>query len=620
MTTAQSVELPVRQGLRLWPGIVAVVLMWAFRLVLPLIDFQLALVAVAGGALFGVVILLWWLFFSRAPWPERIGALVLMVVAIVATYRLVHVSIATGMMGGLLIMYGISALPSALVAGAVVGDRLSTAGRRAAIAIAILLASGLFTVLRTDGISGIGAQFAWRWTPTAEERLLARANDEPKPLPRTASTIERVNDAPAPKSAAVAAPAPTVPIPAPERVVRKDDESSTTIARPPAEWPGFRGSNRDGVVQGVRIETDWARTPPTQLWRRPVGPGWSSFAVDGDLIFTQEQRGEDEIVAAYSVKTGEPVWRHRDRVRFWESNGGAGPRATPTLDGGRVYAFGATGILNVLDEASGTLVWSRNVATDSHTLVPMWGFSSSPLIIDDEVIVAAEAKLAAYDIATGKPRWFGPDGGGVSYSSPHRATLGGAQQIVLLSGAGATGVAPSDGAVLWKHSWSGGAIVQPAMTTDGDLLISVLGATGGYGIRRLAVARGSNGWTAEERWTSTGLKPYYNDYVVHNGYAFGFDGSILSSIDLKDGTRKWKGGRYGAGQLVLLRDQDLLLVLSEEGEVVLVSATPDQFKEIARVPALEGKTWNHPVVVGDLLLVRNGEEMAAFRLPRAAAR
>jgi outer membrane protein assembly factor BamB len=574
--------------------------------------------AVAGGGLLGVVILVWWLFFSRAPWPDRIGAIVLMVFAIVATYRVVDVSIATGMMGGLLIMYGISALPSALVAGAVAGARLSDAGRRAAIAMAILLACAAFTMLRTDGITGIGSQFAWRWTPTAEETLLARADDDPKPVPPSAPAL--VNDAPAPASPTGAAPAsvPTLPPPS-ERVVRKDDESSTVVARKPAEWPGFRGSDRDGIVQGVKIDTNWARTPPTQIWRRPIGPGWSSFAVDGDLIFTQEQRGEDEIVAAYNVKTGEPVWRHRDRVRFWESNGGAGPRATPTLDGGRVYAFGATGILNALDEASGAVVWSRNVAADSRTVVPMWGFASSPLVIDDEVVVAAEGKLAAYDLATGKPRWVGPDGG-LSYSSPHRVTFGGASQIILLSAAGATSVSPSDGAVLWKHAWSGGAIVQPAMTADGDLLISALAATGGFGIRRLAVARGTSGWTVEERWTSTGLKPYYNDYVVHNGYAFGFDGSILSSIDLKDGTRKWKGGRYGAGQLVLLRDQDLLLVLSEEGDVVLVSATPDQFKEIARVPALEGKTWNHPVVVGDLLLVRNGEEMAAFRLPRAAAR
>ena len=124
-------------------------------------------------------------------------------------------------------------------------------------------------------------------------------------------------------------------------------------------------------------------------------------------------------------------------------------------------------------------------------------------------------------------------------------------------------------------------------------------------------------WKTEERWTSRGLKPYFNDYVVHNGHAFGFDGSILAAIDLSDGTRKWKGGRYGQGQLILLADQDLLLVLSEEGDLALVSATADKFTEVARMPApvLNGKTWNHPVIVGDVLLVRNGEEMAAFRLP-----
>ena len=156
--------------------------------------------------------------------------------------------------------------------------------------------------------------------------------------------------------------------------------------------------------------------------------------------------------------------------------------------------------------------------------------------------------------------------------------------------------------------------MQPAVTADGDLLITAGDAMGGSGIRRIAVAHGPAGWTTEERWTSAGLKPSFNDFVVHDGHVFGFDGGIFACIDAKDGKRKWKGGRYGHGQFVLLPDQDVLLVLSEEGELALVKATADQFTELARFPALEGKTWNHPVLVGDRLLVRNGEEMAAFRL------
>jgi outer membrane protein assembly factor BamB len=388
------------------------------------------------------------------------------------------------------------------------------------------------------------------------------------------------------------------------------------VVRTAAEWPGFRGPERDGIVHGVQIKTDWDASPPVELWRRAIGPGWSSFAVHGDVFYTQEQRGEDEIVAAYKVTTGEPVWRHRDPARFWESNGGAGPRATPTISGDRIYTHGATGILNALDARHGAVVWSRNVATDTSKPVPGWGFASSPLVIDDLVIVAATGTLAAYDLATGTPRWFGPSHRG-GYTSPHRVMIDGVPQILLLTADGPISVAPADGKLLWEHVWPGVPIVQPALSADRDILIAAGDATGGNGIRRIDVANGPAGWTVQERWTSRGLKPYFNDFVVHHGHAFGFDGSILSCIDLEDGARKWKGGRYGNGQLVLLPDQDLLLVLSEEGELALVGATPDQFKEIARFPVLEGKTWNHPVLVGDRLLVRNDHEMAAFRLSLA---
>ncbi len=239
-------------------------------------------------------------------------------------------------------------------------------------------------------------------------------------------------------------------------------------------------------------------------------------------------------------------------------------------------------------------------------------------MVGDAVIVATAGSLAAYDVATGNPRWFGPKGGS-GYSSPHLATIDGVPQVVLVNGPGAIGVNPSDGTVLWQHAWGGDSIVQPAVLADGDLLIgSGSGLADKTGMLRVAVAHEPGGWIVKERWTSAGLKPYFNDFVVHAGHAFGVDGSILACIDLEDGKRKWKGGRYGNGQLVLLPDQDLLLVLSDDGELALVSASPEKFTEIARFPAIEGKTWNHPVLVGDVVLVRNDQEMAAFRLSPAS--
>jgi outer membrane protein assembly factor BamB len=407
-----------------------------------------------------------------------------------------------------------------------------------------------------------------------------------------------------------AAVAPTPPLP-------KAEPAAPTRVEPRAEWPGFRGPQRDGIVRGVQIETDWSQTPPTELWRKPIGPGWSSFAVRGDHLYTQEQRGDDEVVSAYNLKTGEPVWKHRDAVRFWESNAGAGPRGTPTVHNGRVYTMGATGLLNALDAGHGNRLWSRNAATETGVQVPDWGVASSPLVIGDLVIVAVSGRLVAYDIATGDRRWLGPSGGS-GYSSPHLVTIDGVPQILLLRGSRTISVVPADGKLLWEHVWEPGVgIVQPALAGDGDLLITIGDAMGGVGMRRVAASKTPAGWSVEERWTSRGLKPYFNDFVVHKGHAYGFDGSILACIDLADGTRKWKGGRYGQGQLVLLAEQDVLLVLSEEGELALVGATTDGFKEIARVPALDGKTWNHPVLVRDVLLIRNGEEMAAFRLSLA---
>ena len=607
--------------LRVWPGILFASLIVPTRLLLPVAWPDGVIFAVLGSVIFGLAVMLWWPLFSRAPRMERWGGFALMVAALAATWALADPSMSTGAMGMLVPLVGIPVLGFAFGIWAAATRSLSRGARVASMIATIVVACGVWTLVRTDGMtsSAIGSDLHWRWTPTAEERLLASGGTMPPASSESlsaASTSPAVTNTPT-KSPPESVAAATEPIVAPGAI----DPAATRVAvpAPPSiEWPGFRGAARDSVIRGVRLQTDWSKSPPRQLWRRPIGPGWSSFAVSGDLIYTQEQRGEDEIVAAYRLSTGAPVWAHRDSVRFWESNGGAGPRATPTLDRGRLYAFGATGILNALDASNGATIWSRNVASDTGVTVPDWGFSSSPLLLGDLVVVAAAGKLAAYDVATGAPRWSGPNRG-ASYSSPHMLMIREVPQILLLTGSGATSLTPADGTELWELAVPAMAlaatIVQPALTADGDLLV---GDGTASSLRRITLTNGPGGWAVAERWKSAGLKPYFNDLVVHEGHAYGFDGTILACIDVQDGNRKWKGGRYGNGQLVLIADQDLLLVTSEEGELALVSATPNGFTELARVPGIDGKTWNHPVLAGDVLLVRNGEEMAAFRLSRIA--
>ena len=568
-TTEIAIPTP-RKPLRLWPGIIAVVLQWFGWFLLPVILPQAILVGMLTGVVAGLAIILWWLLFSRAPWPERIGAPVLIVGALILTKRVVHVSIAGGMMGMLPYVLAIPVFGLGLVAWAVLTRRLSAGPRRLAFLATIILGCSVLMLLRTGGITGeANSDLHWRWSKTPEQRLLAQASDEQSATATAPVAVNAANG-----------------------------------------WSGFRGPQRDSIVHGTRIKTDWTATPPVELWRRPIGPAWSSFAVQDGRLYTQEQRGEEELVACHDLSTGKPVWKHSDHARFYESNGGPGPRATPTVHNGRVYAQGATGIVNVLDAATGAVVWTRNSVTDTGTKVPGWGIAGSPLVVNDLVIVSASGSLVAYDLATGNPRWVRPtDAGG--YSSPQLETMNGVQQVVLLNSKGAVSVSPADGKVLWEHHWEGVPITQPGLAPNGDLLLSVSDSSG---LRRIAVAQGSGGWSVQERWTSEDIYPWFNDFVVHKGNVFGFNGSSLVCINLEDGKLKWKGKRYGYGQLILLPEQDVLLISGEQGELALVKAAPDQFTELAHFPALEGKTWNHPVLVGNVLLVRNDHEMAAFRL------
>jgi outer membrane protein assembly factor BamB len=452
---------------------------------------------------------------------------------------------------------------------ATITSSLSTHVRRWSMIVSIVLASGVWILLRNNGITGeFSPDLMWRWSQTSEERLISHERNGFLGVEKTSVILDSVS-----------------------------------------EWPGFRGPNRDGVVKGLKIATDWTLSPPKEVWRRAVGPGCSSFSVSGNYFFTQEQRGEQECVTCYKLSTGEPVWIHSDSTRFWDSHAGAGPRATPTLHYGRVYTMGGTGILNALDATDGSLIWSRNAAADCETQPSGWGYTSSPLVVDSLVIIGIVGKLAAYDLKSGEPRWFGPDGG-FGYSSPQLFTIEGIPQVVLMSQAGAISIEPASGKILWEYPWPvEDRILQPALIEGGDLLL----CKEYNDIRRISVSLNGGRYSMMDRWTSSAMKVDFNDQVIHNGYTYGYNGPYLTCIDLHDGKRMWKGDRY-RGWNILLADQGLVLILTEKGDIALVKAAPDKFTELGKIKAIEGRTWNHPALAGDVLLVRNSEEMAAFQL------
>jgi len=452
-------------------------------------------------------------------------------------------------------------------AWAIITMKLRIRTRRVTMVIAVLISTVPWICLRTNGMNGNGRQFFdWRWASTYEDRVLA-GNETPD-----------------------------------NSAIKADSSVSEAF------WPGFRGPDRDGIVHGVRIKSDWTK-PPEELWHRNVGPGCGSFAAKGNNIFTQEQRGENEVVACYELNTGKLIWMHSDKARFYEPHAGAGPRATPTLSGNRVYTLGATGIVNALDAGSGKTIWTRNAASDTGVKTPQWGFCGSPLVVNDLVIIGVSGRLAAYDISDGKPRWTGTDGG-ECYTSPQIFTVSGRDQVVFMSDSGAVSVEPETGKKLWEYPWKcEGRILQAVMPEEGIFMLTKENS----GLKKLSVTYSDSSWVVKEIWNSPAVKAYFNDFTVNKGYAYGYDGPVMTCTDLKTGRTMWRGNRY-RGFNILFPEQDLIVVLTEKGEIAVVKADPLKFTELTRFRALNGRTWNHPALSGNILLVRNDREMKAYRV------
>ena len=456
----------------------------------------------------------------------------------------------------------------------------------------VLAAVVFFQVFRLDKVSGeMIPTFVLKSTESADQRLAAVT-------PRTAGEV---------------------------------DLATTT----PDDFPGFLGHGGRMAVEHVELARDWASQPPELVWRQPIGAGWSAFAVRNGYAVTMEQRGDEELVTCYEVATGELLWTHAIATRYdtMVPVAGAGPRSTPTIHEGWVYAHGATGHLVALDGATGELQWEQNIpelleipAEQEARELP-YGRSASPLVVDDLVIVPGGGfdgdyvSLVAFHRETGETMWQAGDRQ-ISCASPvYTADLGGVPQVVSVNEDNVTGHDPQTGRVLWQTPWPGrtenDASVSQPVPLEGNRVFLSKGYGVGASLVDLAVTE-KGSFTAKPRWaTNRVLRTKFTNVTVYEGHVYGLSDGILECIKLETGERVWKKGRYKQGQL--LRVGGTLLVMAESGDVVMVEASPaSDGTELGRFEAIEGKTWNNPALSGEYLLVRNAEEAACYRLPLAS--
>jgi outer membrane protein assembly factor BamB len=445
----------------------------------------------------------------------------------------------------------------------------------------------------------------------------------------TAFRIEHVSGEMVPTFRARWAPPADALLDAPTEIASTGDIDLTTTSE--KDFPQFLGVHRNGTVPNVRLARNWDSNPPQLLWRQPIGAGWSGFVAVNGYAVTMEQRGDEELVTCYEIATGNLLWAHGEKNRHETVLGGVGPRSTPTIHDGKVYTLGPSGSLLCLEGATGEVLWHDNLLIRYH--VPpgedskaiAWGRSGSPLIVDDFVVVPAggpkagpHVSLAAFNRLTGELVWEAGDRQ-VSYASPTLAMLGDRSMIVSVNEDNVSGHDIATGSVLWQVDWPGSSsgnatTSQASLLTDGRMLLSK-----GYGAGAALwqLTAGQDGTiTTQELWANPAvLKTKFANHVIHQGFTYGLSDGILECIEFESGKKQWKKGRYGHGQILLVGD--VLLVQAESGDVLMVEATPDKVHEIAEFSAIDGKTWNNLCLFGDLLLVRNAEEAACYRLPTA---
>ena len=382
-------------------------------------------------------------------------------------------------------------------------------------------------------------------------------------------------------------------------------------------WISYRGPNSEGIYKEQPILTDWPKEGPKVVWRKLIGDGHSSFSIAKGLAFTIEQHDENEVIAAFSVKSGEIKWKYEYRSKFEEYFGGIGPRSTPTWHKDRLYTLGAKGHLNCLDANSGKVLWQQNIIKENKSEVPYWGVSTSPFIYKDSVILSPGGQnnnaIISLNAESGKVVWKKHNGNQV-YSTPTLFKILNEEQLIVALEGKILSLNPNNGELLWSHKWkiyvNNHNIAQPAQLNDDTLLVT---AGYGTGAEAFQIIRDGKKMRTKILWKSKLLKTKFSSAIYWDGFIYGLNESRLVCLNAKDGSLKWRGKKYGYGKIVAASGH--LIILGDSGDLALVEMNPNTFSEKIEFKALEGgRTWNYPTLANGLLFIRNSHEMACFDL------
>jgi len=390
----------------------------------------------------------------------------------------------------------------------------------------------------------------------------------------------------------------------------------TVQAQAPIDWIQWRGANRDGISAETGLLQDWPKSGPPLAWRiTGAGNGYSSFSASGGRLYTLGARGGNEYVIAIDRATGKKVWEYLNGRRF-ENDRGDGPRSTPTVEGDRLYVFGGSGDLTCLDLATGKKIWSINLVSKFGGVNPYWGYSESPLVVGDRILVNAGgrgASIVAVSKADGSTLWQ-QHSDGAGYSSPMLMKTGSLSQVIFFTESHALAVDPRDGRLLWSYNKAnnGTANIATPVVRGTRVFVSSDYGTGGA---LLDVRAAGNLATANEVYFTRDMRNHHASSVLVGDYLYGFNSSILTALKFDDGRIAWRDRSVGKGSLIFADNR--LYLYSEDGVIGLAEANPVAYREHGRFSLAQQSglpTWSHPIISGGLLIIRDQDTIYAYNI------